>query len=248
MSNVIDLLGLNSKQQKNLDKFIRQNSSINLEVNKLKLNEENQTIIRYFYLMKKFKLDKSPFVNSIDMSSINSSIEMLKRNNSSSLNEIYNLKPKKDAGPGEFLLYFLINSSSIEGTGDLKLSGQTYEVKSAKISTNFGGKHAYDFETGTYKAVDTIYQLNLLAESFFNRKIPYHSLPKSAIDQLKNTEQYESIKNNYAKNVVDNYFKSDKIIIFNRKTKLISAIKKIKPEDVSIERITRGSIKPLIKI
>lgn len=249
MSNIFDLLNLNSEQKKTLDEFIRKNSSIRLNTSSMSLNEKNQTTIRYFYLINKFNLDKSPFINGVDKSRINSAISMLKTNNSSSLNEMYNFKPKKDAGPGEFLLYFLINSSSIEGIGDLKLNGQTFEVKSTKITNSFGGKHAYDFETGTYNSFDTISKLNLLAKELFNQKdADFNKLKKSQIDEMRSNKKYKEIEMSYAKNVVENYFKNDDVIFFDRKTQLIESIKKVKPSDIAIYRVDRGSVYPLISV
>lgn len=249
MSNIFDLLNLNSEQKKMLDDFLRQNTSVKLNISSMNLNEKNQTAIRYFYLTNKFDLNRSPFINGIDKSRINSAISILKTNNSSSLSEMYNFKPKKDAGPGEFLLYFLINSSSIEGVGDLKLNGQTYEVKSAKITNSFGKKSAYDFQTGTYSSFDTISNLNSLSKYLFDKKdADFTKLKKSEIDQIRNNEYYKKIEMSYAKNVVDKYFKDDEIIFFNRETQLIESIKKVKPSDISIYRVDRGSVYPIISV
>ena len=182
------------------------------------------------------------------METINKRIQKLKTISANGYQSLF--KQINPFGPGERVLYYLINQATLAGgseSGDIKISGNAYELKGTKVKNVGGTKYAYDFFLGVTIYLDDIKdKLFQLIESNKSQE-----LNTTLLDRYKKSKlhEYQSIKKLYAERIYDNYFSRHDVILMDvHKSFDIILIKKIQPNDIDIERITGGFIKPLIII
>lgn len=201
------------------------------------------------------ELANLPYAGSIS-TSINSSISTLKQ--SSNFMNLYNYKKIEGVGPGEVMLFLLVKGVRLGGAGSAGvdvIDGSTgYEVKAASITGD--RKYAYDFTTGgTVKEVPLIItQMQKLAKSI-NITTSGNEISPNTLKAIKakSPERYKEIEKQYSK-AVGNYFAGHKTIFMNNKgggaqaIGTVAAIKNVNPSDISMYHITRGNIKPIIKL
>lgn len=176
---------------------------------------------------------------------INSRIAELQKINLEGYKSLY--AKYYDFGPGERILYYLIDEAVLAGGksgGDLNVGGEVYEIKAGEIKQ--GGKYVGGFFTG--RAADVGKIISDLSEL---TKSPRSSeIAKSYIDRarLEDKKSFEAIRKNYSEFIYKNYFSKYNMIFFDVKTQKVLTIKEVKPRDIDIETVTQNAIKPLIKL
>jgi hypothetical protein len=182
-----------------------------------------------------------------DVSTINAQIRVLKTKNSQGYDSLF--ADNNTFGPGERVLYYLIDGVKLAGTGtsgDINIDNTTYEMKSTKFMR--GREWVGGFYTG--RSIDTNKiqtSLASLAKSSVSNEIKASVINEMKADKNRSAE-VEKIIREYADMIYESYFKKYKIIFFDSKQKEIIAIKQVVPKDIDIEVVTQNAIKPLIKI
>lgn len=215
-----------------------------------KYKKEVQHIIGMHYFPK-FNLDKT--LNKLDQNRFNQLVEELRTESPMFLDMLHNIKPS-GIGPGEVLLYFLLNNAYLGGgssAGVDLIDGSTpYEVKAVDINTK---NEALNFKVGGKTELAAIQaQLAALCKKY---KLPgdTSSVTKSTIDRLKQIapQEFKFVEDMYI-DAVYGYFKGHKVIFIQNtgKSKMsrIAAIKEVQRKDITMERVTSNTIKPLIKL
>lgn len=212
------------------------------------------------YVFKGFDLSKT--LKSFDANKLNGLINELKNINRQGFNDLFDFQPK-GVGPGEALLYFLIDNAKLGGGTsagmDIFVGGKPYEVKGANITAD--KKFAYGFKLGG--TVDLTEAVNTAVT--FKEKLGFstagkgkNEVNKEQIDAIRkeHPKEWKKIEAEYAKKALA-YFGNIPIVFFNNNrsgAKLtqaaggIATAKVVKLADIQIERITQGTIKPIIRL
>lgn len=192
----------------------------------------------------------------INITNLNRSINVFKDADLTKFNLLYDYT-LKGLGPGEVLLYLIINDSFLGGGSsaatDLIVKNLNFEIKSGKRE---GSGFYHDFRFGgtindqeiknellSLGQANNLISKNVTAGS--SLAIP-HALMKK-IESL-NKEEYLKIEKKYC-NIVKNYFNQTSIVIFDRNSKEIKILKQgntINEGDVGIYRIANGIIEPKV--
>jgi hypothetical protein len=221
----------------------------------LKHKKEIQHLINKHFFPK---FDISKTINGVNKNTLNKLIDELKAEDSTMFSKLHSYA-LKGVGPGEAALFFLINDAQLGGGSsagvDLVVGSNKYEIKAVQTTQDIGGLIAYDFKLGgTVRLTDIMQDLAKLAD-FYKVSGSKTEINKSSIQKLKNGDvssiDFSAIEDRYRKRAYE-YFKNHEVIFINNsKTKKqgrIEAIKKIKPQDIMIERVTSGTIKPMVYI
>lgn len=191
------------------------------------------------------------FKENISLESLNKSINHLKLKNSNGFNKLFNYK-LQSSGAGELLLYYLLDNCSLyppnERGRDVQIDNTDYEIKAVKLKKHkiLNGTFVYDFKLGTsLDLIDIIYDLKIL------NKNNGSNIPGSEINKLRGNPLFNKIENRY-RNEAIKYFNKHNVIFFDishsNNNGNILLIDNIKKENIYIERVTQGTIKPLIRI
>lgn len=218
------------------------------------VSSKYQEEIRYLFTMGYFpKFDNDNFVNIVDQRKLNSAILALKKESMPKFINMYKYK-LSGVGPGEVVLFFLINDSKLGGGNsasvDLFVKNSRYEIKSAKISND---GLAYDFRLSSTISLTKI--ITALNDLRIRHKLSggNNSMSGDVIDGLRKKASFDfsQVEKEYGK-LVEDSFKAQVIFMNNStspsKMANIEAIQKVKAEDVTIECVTGGTIKPRIKL
>lgn len=208
--------------------------------------------IQYLFSTHFFPKVDIKFQDTVNAGKLNAEILKLKRASKANFEYLhkYNLK---GIGPGEVVLYFLLNKGHLGGGAsagvDLVVGQKKYEIKAVDLSGN--GKQVFNFKTGgTFNTSDLIARA-LKMKSDVNGS--GEGVSKGVINKIKEQmpAEWKKLENDYKKRVYDNYFKSHEIIFMNNKTAKIGeiiAVKNVTMKDIEFERVTSGVIKPRINI
>jgi len=150
------------------------------------------------------------------------------------------------------MLYYMLDDGIIGGGNsagvDITSDGKNYEVKAVRKTTNkvIEGKFVHNFKLGgTVNVSPVIKDLQELIN------INKTEIPSSKINEYRNTHEFSKIENLY-REAASYYFNNHEIIFLDNSTSKtrgnIIFIGRIKPESIYIERVTSGTVKPLIKI
>lgn len=214
----------------------------------LKYKKEIQTLFNTHFFPE-FNLANTS--KGVDLSKLNSNIQALKNEDFSLFQNLhkYNLK---GIGPGEVTLFFLIDNAHLGGGAsagvDLVVGSKKYEVKAVDVSSD---GYAINFKTGgTFNTSDIIARLMQLKKDV---NAGGEGVNKSALEAIKRKypDELENIKNTYVDRVYENYFKNHEIIFIRNTTRKmgnIEAIIKPKKNQIQLEVVTSGVIKPKVKI
>lgn len=209
------------------------------------------------YLFKKYffpTFDLSKTLNSVDASSINSLANDLKKENAQGFLNLFKYKVG-GVGPGEVMLYFLVNDLVIGGMSsagaDVISGGTTYEVKAVQVNRE---GYAYDFKMGgTFpdKVLPIIQELAELAEKNGIKKSK--EINKTDVDELKkkDSEGWNKLEEKFRSTAYENYFKNHPMIFINNSKSnfgVIESIVTVQPQNIFLERFTSGTLKPMVKI
>tara|TARA_E500000178_G_C16944741_1_gene718224 strand:+ start:218 stop:988 length:771 start_codon:yes stop_codon:yes gene_type:complete len=208
--------------------------------------------IQYLFSTHFFPRIDIKFQDTVDAAKLNTEITKLKRANKSNFEHLhkYNLK---GIGPGEVVLYFLLNKGHLGGGSsagvDLVVGQQKYEIKAVDLSGD--GKQVFNFKTGgTFNTSDLIARA-LKMKSDVNGS--GEGVSKGVINKIKEQmpTEWKKLEDDYRKRVYDNYFKNHVMIFMNNKTAKIGeiiAVKTVAKKDIEFERVTSGVIKPRVNI
>lgn len=190
------------------------------------------------------------YSKNLDKDALNESIALLKEHNSDGFDRLYSYN-MKGVGPGEMMLYYMIDDASIGGGSssgvDLIVNENKYEIKAVKPVKNkvLEGNFLNDFKLGgTINLTPTMKGLQELAN------IENTELAGSKVNAIRNTEKFKTLESDYREKASD-YFQNHQVIFVNNSKKNngeIINIGKVETEDIFIERMTSGTVKPLIKI
>jgi len=199
------------------------------------------------------EFDRSRTLDSINVNNLNSCISSLRSENSENFKSLYNSYAIKGFGPGEVMLYFLLNKAYLGGGSsnvDLFVAGEGYEMKSVEVSTD---GYAYNLKTGgTVPVSNIIEKLYALGQK---HKVPVSrtEINKSTLEIIRNKDPkaFQSIIDQYVDIAYNEYFKQHKFIFLrNSGSKMgnIESVKDVKKSDIQLERVTAGVIKPRVKL
>ena len=248
--------------------FIRRAEKVtkfNISVNDLK--PELQPSIRYLFIKNQFPKfgDKDLFQTKFNVPGLNRAIQALKKENFNHFFNMYQFD-QSGIGPGELMLYFLIDNSRVGGGGsagvDLIVNGKEYEAKSVELRV--GTQMIEGFKLGGKGELAPIMAAaQSLKKKYADEMVKANKGKKNAISevnmaQLKRLEQLEpkamkDIKSKYTR-VASEYFGNTNIVFMysksaaGKKVGEIIAAGRIAPGTVQIASITSGTIKPSIPL
>lgn len=239
-------------------KFIQratQVTSFNLyasDFTSLTYKKEIQSLFQ-MHFFPSFDLKKT--LTSVDKGKLNQLIADLKRSNNDKFQYIHNYN-LKGIGPGEVTLYFLLDNAHLGGGTsagvDLMVGSKAYEIKGVKVTRD---RFAYDFKLG-----GTVPLSDIINDLFdLNNKLKLGGsrteISGGVIEKMKQQSpaEYNKIEDRFRDVAYNNYFKNHEVIFINN-TKgsslvgNIEAVKKVQRQDIMLERLTSGTLKPKVKL
>lgn len=201
------------------------------------------------------KFDLNTTLNSIELNGLNRLIEELKKENTDMFHNLYSYN-LRGTGPGEVMLYFLLNDAYLGGGSssgaDIIISkNKKYEVKCASISQD---GFAMNFKLGGTVSLYEIMQELVDLASTYGLSSSKTEIPKSVVDKLRIEYPYDfdTIENKF-RAATASYFSDHEVIFLNHNTSVtkrgrVEKIMKVKSEFVYIERLTSGTIKPKVRL
>ena len=211
--------------------------------------------IRYLYMEHMFpKFPERLFVSQVNKNSLNRAINALKNENNAQFQNLLKFQPG-GLGPGEVLMYFLIDGASLGGAGsagvDLVVGSKKYEIKAAVIKAD--GSEAYGYKTGgTFNIADLMVRFSdLKRKAGGTGSMTEIGVKDIALIKSKGHEaEYQKLNEDYGKRAYDNYFKNHEIMfIRNNKGAGIGTVESVmtpKLNQIEIERMSGGTIKPTV--
>ena len=214
--------------------------------------------IQYLF-QKHFFNDFEISLNALDFVDLNSLYQLI--NNLKEVNKemFANLHrySVNGIGPGEITLYLLLNNSFLGGGSsagvDLVVGSEKFEVKAVQVMRVNDHLAAYDFKLGGTVRLDDVTQSLVKLLNYHKMGGSRTEIKKSTINVLRNEKdkqiEFAQIEDKYRKRAYE-YFKDHKVIFINNsksaKQGNIEAIKNINETDIMIERVTSGTIKPMV--
>lgn len=228
-------------------------TSFNLAAKDFENLKHKKEIQHLFHLNFFPKFDMSKMLDRVDERKMAALIKDLRKESGSNFEHLYKYN-LKGVGPGEVLLYFILNKAHLGGGSsaglDLVDVSGGYEIKAVDASPQ---GYVNNFKVGgTFSMADIIrgvQDLKKAAGLGSGAEVNgahLKELEKKFPDEMK--RYYEQ----YADVTYKNYFKNHKIIFLSNKKgggyQLgdIIAIKQVEKKDIVFERITSGTIKPRI--
>jgi len=224
---------------------------------------KNKDAIRFLYMRygRIKELNDVQPSNRVDMRELNTKIKILKRSNR--FNDIYDANIK-GVGPGEVLLYLLLNNSYLGGGksagADIFVDNIGYEIKAVKISaeTNIASDFRFGgtIDAGIQRKI--ISSLEDLVKQYNNKtnktlKATSEAINKLVIDEIKRSEfknAFEKIEKQQFREFASSYFKKPVIFIDNRNNStkgMILYSGEVLKDNIFIHRVTQGTVRPAIK-
>ena len=199
------------------------------------------------------KFDINDTVKGVDISKLNRCIDTLRKEGLDYFTPMFKSYNLKGIGPGEIMLYFLIDNAYLGGGSssvDMFVGSEGYEIKAVDVSSD---GYAYNFKTGgtvpTSNIIEKFYALGQKHKMTISRT----EISKGTLETLRSKDQasFDSIVDQYVDVAYNDYFKLHKFIfIRNTGSKMgrVESVKEVKKSDVKLERITAGVIKPRVKL
>lgn len=222
----------------------------------LKNKIEIQTLYQQ-HMFPSFSPEKA--LGTITASGYNKLVALLKKDDLSQYEKLHNLS-LKGVGPGEAVMYLLTKQGHLGGGSsagvDLVNGGSKYEVKAAKWKSKTRKDSVSDFKLGGgligMTQIETDIQ-NLAFELGLKPKGSVEISGKVFEEMRKlNPNKYNEIEGRYQKLAGSYFANHDTIFLQTEKNQSdfgeILAIKKVKPSDITMERFTSKSIKPIVRI
>lgn len=213
---------------------------------------KNKQEIQYLFIKNFFPdFDSNKFLDKVDMSALNRLIDGLRSKHKNDFVKLHKY-PLKGVGPGEATMYFLINNAHLGGGAsagvDLVVGGKNYEIKAVDVSRDGFAKN---FKVGgTFSLSSIISGLQKLKKDVGGSGSEVNTGDLNKIRQQFPAE-LKKLEQEYIDLTYKNYFSKEEIIfIYNSGPNLgkIAAVKKVQKSDIRLERVTSGTIKPLVKL
>ena len=198
-------------------------------------------------------------LGTINLRGYNKLVELLKKDDKSQYEKLHNLS-LKGVGPGEAVMYLLTKNGKLGGGSsagvDIINGTSKFEIKAAKWKSKRTKDSVFDFKLGgTLPGMTQIESdLQNLAFELGLQPKGSPSIPESNLKEMKklNPNKYNDIEQRYQKLAGKYFGNHDTIFLQTEKNQPdfghILSIKKVKPEDIKMERFTSKSIKPIVKI
>lgn len=191
-------------------------------------------------------------IDTVCAAKLNAVVSELKSYNTPNFELLHNYN-LKGVGPAEVSLYYLLDSAHLCGGSspgvDIVTDCGHFEVKAAQVSLGI----AKGFKLGgTVPLSDIILELGALKNEL---ELPGSDTEISKITinvmRQKAPEKFQEIEFSFA-NIAGQYFNGHKVIFVNHASKkrlgIVEAIKTVTEKDITIERVTAGTIKPEVKL
>jgi len=193
-------------------------------------------------------------LKKVDKARLNEKIEILRQHDPELFTKLhhYNLK---GVGPGEVTLFFLVNDVYLGGGSssgaDIICKDLSYEIKAVHVSKE---GLAHNFKLG-----GTVSLSNIMVElydlvSYYKLDGSETEIKKSTVNILRDNyyDDFRPIEEKFA-DAAHEYFRNHEVIFINnslskQKVGRIEAIKRVHRDDIFIERLTNGTVKPMIKL
>lgn len=212
------------------------------------------------YMFKSFNPDNT--LTALNQKEYNSLVKTLKSDDRMQYEKLHNLS-LKGIGPGEAVLFLLtkwpngkVGGGASAGV-DFILGSKQYEVKGVKWKSRTSKDYVTDFRLGGNIAGMTQLESEI-QRAFYKRG--YTSTPgapeiKGSLFQKFENEhpaEYAAFEKRY-QDLAKNYFADHDVIFIQTEQNQpdfgeIIAIKRVKAEDIRMERYTSRSIKPLVNV
>lgn len=198
-----------------------------------------------------FDLDDTIKGTTFTKASVNRVIGKLKQEGDVGHLHKYNLK---GVGPGEVLMYFILDKGMLGGGSsaglDLSVGSKGYELKAIKTTNGFFS----DFKLGGTVNLDPFKtRLNQL-RSALKLGGTATEISGSRMSDMKRMapDDYNLIEEEFRTVAYNEYFRKHDVIFINntagRDMGNVEDIRRVKKEDIFMERVTSGTLKPLVKI
>ena len=208
--------------------------------------------IQYIFKLYFFpNFDLSRTSKSLDVLKFNSNVQRLKSENFDLFTKMhsYNLN---GIGPGEVSLFFLIDDAYLGGGSsagvDLFVGSKKYEVKAVDVMstgylTNFKLGGSFDLSDITSDLMALKSKVNGTGEG----------VNKASLDLIKRKypQDFRYVEDKFIDRAYENYFRNHEIIFIQNTTRKIGdivGVKKVRRQDIFIDRVTSGVIKPMIRL
>jgi hypothetical protein len=225
----------------------------------IKYKREIQSLYQQ-YIFKSFNPDNT--LTALNQKDYNTLVRKLKSDDRMQYEKLHNL-PLKGVGPGETVLFLLTKwpNGTVGGGAsagvDFTLGSKKYEVKGVKWKSKSSKDYVSDFRLGGN--ITGMTQLESEIQRAFYKK-GYTNTPgaaeiKGSLFQQFEREhpaEYAAFEKRY-QNLAKNYFADHDVIFIQTEQNQpdfgeILAIKRVKAEDIRMERYTSRSIKPLVNV
>lgn len=200
---------------------------------------------------------------------LNNSISTIKALNDSALEDLLQLNTGSGLGPGEALLYFILDNASLGGGAsagvDLIDNGTKYEIKA--VNFRRADKMLYDFKLGGTVDISHIQSRLMHLKKTMLKEFPkvkegektginndhikafQNPKFKKIIKDRDDLTSYEDLEKEFAKLAYNSYFKTHPIIFIGNKdsgkyTGMVLSILNVKEKDIKIHKVTSSTIKP----
>jgi len=210
----------------------------------------------HLHFFPKFNNSNIVHIDRINASDLKKAIKALQGADTRNFESLYKYNIK-GVGPGEVMLYFILNNGHLGGGSsagvDIVDAAGSFEVKAVDYSAN--GKYVNNFKIGgTFSIADIIRGIQKLKKDAGLGS--GSEVNGGQIEAIRNQfpTQLKALENEFIDKSYDNYFKGHKIIFLANKTaggyRLgdLIGIKQVQKKDIIMERITSGTIKPRVLI
>ena len=198
-------------------------------------------------------------LGTITVNGYNKLVTMLKKDDASQYEKLHNLS-LKGVGPGEAVMYLLTQKGHLGGGSsagvDLVNGSSKYEVKAAKWKSKTKKDSVSDFKLGGGLVGMTQIETDIQNLAFELGLKPKGSAEISGkvFEEMRKLKpnKYDEIEGRYQKLAGSYFGKHYTIFLQTEKNQPdfgeILAIKKVRPSDITMERFTSKSIKPIVRI
>jgi len=203
--------------------------------------------------------EPSKALETISVREYNNLVSLLKSDDAQQYEKLHNLSIS-GVGPGEAVMYLLTKNGKLGGGSsagvDIINGSSQYEVKAAKWKSKQTKDSVSDFKLGGGLVGMTQIESDIQNLAFELGLKPKGSAEISGkvFGEMKklNPNKYNEIEGRYQK-LAGTYFRNhDTIFLQTEKNQPdfgeILAIKKVNPSDISMERFTSKTIKPIVRI
>ena len=202
------------------------------------------------HFFPKFDLNKT--VKGVNQNKLNQLIQSLRSENPQMLKALHQY-PLKGVGPGEALLYFLIDDGHLGGGSsagvDLVTTSKNYEVKAVNVTQD---GFASNFKLGATFSLAGLMKRTQDLKKGIGGSGSEVNLSEIAKIKERFPREWEAIEEEFRDLTYKNYFRNHEIIFMINTSAArmgnIASVKKVKKDEIFFERITSGTIKPRVKL